>query len=725
MLELHIDLKNGTTPAATITNVAATDNGAGIVRCTKVGHGFSDGFIVQVTGSLYVGAYIVIKINDDVFDLTDCVYTANSTLTSVVHIAGSTWATAVNKIFMQNVNISTLEAIVKVAKTPIVNLGINANFTNLSNTVVLASALTKVVDDCIGNTWTASTGVTGKTSSVRHLGATSQQFLIGNQSAFTIPGKVAYKAFGTTQDFSAYSKLSFWFGCNMPYYGIQLGSCFKICLCSDSAGNNIVNELPLYDVQGSNNLCSMVLDYGSALGSGINSVALYATSECRSGTSGTISVFMNNIVACNYLHHESCIGKNNGKNFWSPIKYIDGTTLAIMANNTSGPTAGLGYEHDTTETATIYAIEGISFPLITASLFFMDCRFSVAAFRPDVKLSFGWDTVGNVRDGFTYLRSKSNYGISARVQSVTIENVMFSNATKFLPASGSNANNCIIFSIPQIITDVYAFNAFGSPFKFKGCFFYNILVNDSYYSSLQLFGAYSQLEDCYFGKVMSVSIQAVGTKIINTIFDYCTVKSIYIIGGDVRLKKVTFNNSASNAFPVYTIRGGAFYMEDCTIEKVPILTSYTSLLASSCKGFIHRLNGDEDANYVFNDPFLMYWQTAVKQTGAVGAWVITCFTMASYERDFKIAEIAVEIDVPVTFRVWLYAASTPASSCTFVIEHGEGESTLDIPTAATGWIEYYIQIIPTYSQVAKMSIRVNNFTTSNEKVYVGSISIST
>ena len=724
-MDCYINLKGGITPIADLTSVPATDNGSGIVRCTKTAHGLPDGAVVNNTGSYYTGIYIITKISDDVFDLNDCVYTTNRTITKIQHIGGNSWANATNTIKIANAPNQVGEFNVKVAKTPVINLGIKATFTNLSNTVVLDTPLTKVVDDCIGNTWTAVAGVTAGTSSVRHLGATSQAFTLANRATFSIPGKVAYKTFASEQNFSAYTKLSCWFGSNSPYYGIQLGSCFKICLCSDSTGDVIVNELPIFDVQGSNNLNSMVLDYGGALGSNINSVAIYATAECRSTTS-TIQIFLNNLIACNQLHHETIVGKNNGNGFWSPIKYIDGATLAIMASNTSGPTAGLGYEHDTTENVDLYGIEAVSIPLIgstTTSAY--EFRVSTSGAVNDSKLIFGVDTTSGEADGYTYLRPKSNYGYLCHNQGIRFYNIILSNFSK-LDVSNVETKyyNTIAFSMPQIMPDTIAFNTFSQRIDFTDCLFYNFLINDANYTVMQIYGVDATFKNCYFGKITKITIQAIGVKFIDTVFDYVTSYIANIVAGDVKFIRTEFRNALSSYFPINTIRGGTFYMDDCIIEKTPI-TSNIDFIRGSASGYIKGLNGDQSANFVMKDPLLIAWQTSEKPTGAPGAWSVRSYRSTdNYPDDFvdfKVAEVAVEDGVAYTFRLWVKTALFTSKGF-FVIKCNGTEYEIELDGTAN-WKEYYALIVPESTQVAEVAVRLSNITNYDE-LFFASLSIS-
>jgi hypothetical protein len=135
---------------------------------------------------------------------------------------------------------------IRVSKTPDpVSLGQSATFTDGSQGVVLATAVTKAIEDAnkgTGGAWTVSANVTGSNNSSRKLGSTAATFQPA--VAFTT-GKVAYAAIagGGTQDFSAFQYINLWFRANTTTN--IAANTYKICLCSDTTGDTIVNEINL------------------------------------------------------------------------------------------------------------------------------------------------------------------------------------------------------------------------------------------------------------------------------------------------------------------------------------------------------------------------------------------------------------------------------------------------------------------------------------------------
>lgn len=167
------------------------------------------------------------------------------------------------------------------------NLGINATWNRDSKTITLASALTANITDC-ETAWTASTNVTSTadTSTFKE-GTKSAKHVIA--AAFTT-GKAAYFATGTL-DLSAYQQVSF-----MIYSNLAVAAnSYSLRLCSDTTGDTTVNTIPI-TVALPNSFgywLPMTVDLGAALGSSIQSIALYCDLD-----PGTAILWLDNIIAC-------------------------------------------------------------------------------------------------------------------------------------------------------------------------------------------------------------------------------------------------------------------------------------------------------------------------------------------------------------------------------------------------------------------------------------------
>ena len=106
---------------------------------------------------------------------------------------------------------------------------------------------------------------------------------------------------------------------------------------------------------------SFTINKGSALGSSIQSVALYAIAD-----PGTPTILLDNIIACkasssaDALSLTSLISKNSaasgGDEGWYPIQSINGTTVLLDNGPAINANAGRGY-YGTTETVATYKRE--------------------------------------------------------------------------------------------------------------------------------------------------------------------------------------------------------------------------------------------------------------------------------------------------------------------------------------------------------------------------------
>lgn len=239
------------------------------------------------------------------------------------------------------------------------SLGQNATWTNNSYAVTLTSAVTSNIT-LANSAWTPSTNATSTTSTNRKLGATSSQIAVN--ATFTT-GKAAYLALGSAIDFSAYQQLSFWI--QMTVGSMTADGDISLVLCSDTTGDVAVNTIPIPRQRLTSAWSALTLNNGAALGSSIQSIALYINAD-----RGAQTFLLNNILAvkvpsaADSLSLTSLIGKNTGNEPWMSIQSINGTTVTLDVNysyslaTTDKP---LGYS-GTTESVTTYIRETIKLP---------------------------------------------------------------------------------------------------------------------------------------------------------------------------------------------------------------------------------------------------------------------------------------------------------------------------------------------------------------------------
>lgn len=182
----------------------------------------------------------------------------------------------------------------------------------------------------------ASTCFTGATNIGAGVAGNYTRHLTGNPAftpvaAFTT-GKMAHTRFRTgPHNLSAYTHITFWFNTSLVFNDI--GN-FTVTLCSDAAGNTVVDTLVPVDAGsgtvGANSWwpCLFVKSGGGNLGSSIASLAIHTA-----GDPGIATMRWSNFNACTTdLNLQTLIGKGEGDNFpFYPIHYINNTEIGLHA----------------------------------------------------------------------------------------------------------------------------------------------------------------------------------------------------------------------------------------------------------------------------------------------------------------------------------------------------------------------------------------------------------
>lgn len=132
---------------------------------------------------------------------------------------------------------------------------------------------------------------------------------------------------------SGYQQVSFWFQANATLAAGVL----SLRLCSDTAGATTVDTLLLPAYPCANVWQCMTINKGSALGSSINSVALYAESD-----PGTVTCYLDNIIACkavgsaDSLTLDSLIGKVWNRSWVASTTYSTNDIRIPTSGNRNG-----------------------------------------------------------------------------------------------------------------------------------------------------------------------------------------------------------------------------------------------------------------------------------------------------------------------------------------------------------------------------------------------------
>ncbi len=282
----YIDYESGTDIARTaLTSVAVSNNGSGLVRCTKTAHGLVTGAVGTATLN-YAGVWMITVIDANNFDLVDSTYSTATALTFTPF--GGSSKTDAWKTISTGATAARIQPgdTCRIKASPVETLIGDATWTQYSPTVTLPGAVTADICTC-ETSWTTSTNVVSTTdSSKTKLGAVSTRISIA--SGFTT-GKVAYFATGTL-DLSAYQQVSFFVSNSVLYTAGPLA----LQLCTDAIGDVVVHSIPIPSNPSTNGyFVPVTMDFGVPLDSAINSISLSANSD-----PGAIVLYFDNIIAC-------------------------------------------------------------------------------------------------------------------------------------------------------------------------------------------------------------------------------------------------------------------------------------------------------------------------------------------------------------------------------------------------------------------------------------------
>lgn len=722
MATYHIDIENGKTKFVHAAAYASNPSGS-TVRITypAIPHCLSTG--EQVVLSLFTaylnGTWTITVVNDYQFDLNGATWAATAdpigtcTPVNMTSNDGSSWALAKRSM------VSEADAIYKIRKSPdAVNLGITAQWTYRSKTVTLASALTQEIDPATTTNWVASTNVSLSTNTTRKYGASALRISIASNF---VPGKVCYRTLPSTLNLSSFDKVSLW--AYVSVIGTELISGLKICLCSDSVGNTVVDTLYFNPMGQTSSYHAMTLKKGSPLGASINSIAIYTEFVAPA-----FILQINNIFACNSLTLNSLIGKSNSRTSqFYPIQSIYGTTI-IFDNGGYNTSTHPGYD-GTTENADIYAVTPLLYDPFQKTIL-------SAVVNNSMRISGGWNSVTDEQDGISWIDLVSMYQLSMTLSGNNnkhiIEHIGF--------VRGRNALVGIsIQSLTNVhITGVELSSQFGGAdgsAEFDGLYYYmnlgnlvfqsgvhrvakNILSSSNSFSNYGLiinsFGCYYEnievRNHAYWGFQFADTAEQ---NYIKNLKIKDPLYSLFRFGGR--------ENVIDNLEIDSSVAAGEVY-GNCIIKDSDELPSGVSKVF--CK--IYNKNKVSGAHEYYIYGKVVRWQTTIKHGTEPGAWYFNGYSIppsyvsAEFPMAIKLAEIAVEAGQQITIRAWIYNAKdtdfiTIRRTSSFNIDSDYYTYAED---KGSVWQEIGITLIPERSGVLTLEYR------SIYETYIGSISMT-
>lgn len=301
----YCDPINGSDTARTALTVCTASNPSGsITNIAKTAHGLVTGAVVDLTlfTAWLNAAWKITVVDANNFTLDAAVWQATADASGTTTPRGGSSKADAWKTYAGGTaaRVTAGDTVRIIADTGPTLVG-NADWTDNSKNITLASAVNATIDQC-ENAWTASANVTATADAQRKEGSFASKLVIA--AGFTT-GLVAYRATGTI-DLSGYQQVSFWFRND----NTVAASTLSLRLCTDTAGVTSVHTIPIPAIPSSSVWIPIVVDLAGNMNSAIQSVALYADLD-----PGSLTCYIDNIVGCkasasaDALTHNSLIGK--------------------------------------------------------------------------------------------------------------------------------------------------------------------------------------------------------------------------------------------------------------------------------------------------------------------------------------------------------------------------------------------------------------------------------
>lgn len=624
---------------------------------------------------------------------------------------GSTWALAWKTITSGATAARIAPGdIIKIAKTPDPTLVGTATWTDKSLSVTLDTAVNANIDLC-ASAWSVVSNVTCTTSATRKQGSTSISITIG--AAFT-SGKVAYKTLSSL-DLSGYEQVSFWIRSSIAVSGLQ------IKLCSDTLGNTPVDELTLPAISVINNWYPVTINKNAALGSAIQSVALYALVD-----PGAPVILLDDIVACksaasaSSLSLKSLISKNSaaqgGVLSWHGIQSIDGVTVKLDSDVQTEADSGRGYS-GTTENVSTYKREAYE---ITATETVNDSGTETA----HIYYEAGYDTATGLQDGETFIDGIIGTFVGLTLGSrswIDVNYMSFIRCTYGVSLTSCYYNTVNLGSLCNNTSNGLYFSSTSA------C---NITVRDCCNNGTYGVNLNGNGHEITITNINSNDSNGIQAAIKNTHLNVTNCKNNDGYGfyagsscNNVRGIINTDDNVSGGIYQYY----GLIYLNKSTIAETTEVTGFAAYDDGSLFSTLHDNTAASNKIYTYGGTITS--QSAVRQTTTGVAWKMAPNNTARnsmYPLTLPIARVAVDAGAAVSVFAWFLRDSLDITG-KMVCRGGQvaGLTTTQTATITAGidtWQELSLTFTPTESGVVEIEAWAYGGTTNS--IYVDSIRIT-
>jgi hypothetical protein len=299
-----------------------------------------------------------------------------------------------------------------------------ATWTKNSNAVTLSAALTQALYN--DGAWAANTNVTATaiTSSPSPKQGTNCSKL-ACAAGFTT-GKIASFATGTL-NLSSFQQVSLWIQASAALASGAL----TLNLCSDTAGNTVVNALPINVALNANQWTAITLNNAAALGASIASISITANSSMASK-----NVIVDNVFAATAASAAGCLTLNTlispDAATWYSVQNVNGTAVQLDGQQATAAGAAKGFQGATGST-TFSLLQPTVVSIGTASSSYNQVFALNGSAGNQVTVSGGWDsTAMTSQSGWTTIDmrdwSASGVNLTGTTGYVTVDHFNFAHS---------------------------------------------------------------------------------------------------------------------------------------------------------------------------------------------------------------------------------------------------------------------------------------------------------
>lgn len=525
-------------------------------------------------------------------------------------------------------------------------------------------------------------------------------------------GLAAYWTLPSATDFSGYQQVSFWIRRSSGTAG--LNGAVELRLCSDTAGVNAVNIIPIPALQDTGRSTPITVNLGTNLGSSIQSIAFYVNTD-----NGPQTFLLDNIIACkassapDSLTLTSLIGKNTtGETFWG-IQSINGRRVMLDGDTNTTPASStlMGY-YGTSETVTTWKRETIKQgPAGSASTTLQAPTKNGTDGNP-ITYSGGWDRTdmstqsletwldGQNGNGYLFSTSFFSFIDTLKLAGVRANSVLVLNANSGIYAlvaannctSASNQGPLLVSGTGNTATIGHAVANLTSGIGLTG------ILN-------KVTVTYGILSNGTPGIYASSPEQFIRGAALNTLIANNGNSAIQAGSAAVcRCESFTTANNVNGA--IRGTSGNTVYLRNFLITE----TSETNLPDSYSRVYSHDHDQTAGNHRIFNLRYSITSATDQRKTPSGFSWKIQPLNTSEFHSRnpivFSLAKVAVAANSLVTVKAWMYrdnSGLTMRLVCKGGQLAGVPSDVVSALSATSAWEEETVTFTPTETGVVEIT----------------------